>query len=71
MFLCVGKKIIVNAKKIGKVFEQIATEEEKNSNDITILFKLDYLRINTTAKPFSVKGKKITKWQTDDCLKYV
>ena len=71
MFLCVGKKIIVNAKKIGKVFEQIATEEEKNSNDIIILFKLDYLRINTTAKPFSVKGKKITKWQTDDCLKHV
>ena len=64
MFLCVGKKIIVNAKKIGKVFEQIATEEEKNSNDITILFKLDYLRI-------SVKGKKMTKWQTDDCLKHV
>ena len=71
MFLCVGKKIIVNAKKIGKVFEQIATEEEKNSNDITILFKLDYLRINTTAKPFSVKGKKMTKWKTDDCLKHV
>ena len=71
MFLCVGKKIIVNAKKIGKVFEQIATEEEKNSNDIIILFKLDYLRINTTAKPFSVKGKKMTKWQTDDCLKHV
>ena len=71
MFLCVGKKIIVNAKKIGKVFEQIATEEEKNSNDITILFKLDYLRINTTAKPFSVKGKKMTKWQSDDCLKHV
>ena len=61
MFLCVRKKLIVNAKKIGKVFEQIATEEEKNSNDITILFKLDYLRINTTAKPFSVKGKKNDK----------
>ena len=63
MFLCVGKKIIVNAKKIGKVFEQIATEEEKNSNDITILFKLDYLRINKTAKPFSVKGTKIDKME--------
>ena len=71
MFLCAGKKIIVTTKKIGKVFEYTATEKEKASNDITILFKLDYLRINTTAKPFSVKGKKITKWQTDDCLKHV
>ena len=50
MFLCVGKKIIVNTKKIGKVFEQIATEKEENSDDRTILFKSDYLRINTTQK---------------------
>ena len=61
MFLCVGKEIIVNTKKIGKVFEQIATEKEENSDDITILFKSDYLRINTTAKTFSVKGTKIDK----------
>ena len=61
MFLCVGKEIFVNTKKSGKVFEQIATEKEENSNDITILFKLDYLRINTTAKTFSVKGTKIDK----------
>ena len=41
MFLCVEKKNIVNVKKIGKVFEYIATEKEENSNDITILFKLE------------------------------
>ena len=61
MFLCVGKKIIVNTKKIGKVFEKIAAEKEENSNDATIFFKSDYLRINTTAKTFSVKGTKIDK----------
>ena len=59
MFLCVGKEIFVNTKKSGKVFEQIATEKEENSDDITILFKSDYLRINTTPKTYSVKGTKI------------
>ena len=61
MFLCAGKKIIVTTKKTGKVFEYIATEKEENSNDIIILFKSDYLRINTTTNNFSVKGTKIDK----------
>ena len=61
MFLCVRKKLIVNAKKIGKVFEQIAAEKEENSNDATISFKSDYLKINTTTKTFSVKGTKRDK----------
>ena len=51
-------RLQVNTKKIGKVF---AAEKEENSNDATISFKSDYLRINTTAKTFSVKGTKIDK----------
>ena len=43
------------------MFEQIATEKEENSDEITILFKSDYLRINTTTNNFSVKGTKIDK----------
>ena len=43
------------------MFEQIATEKEENSDDITVLFKSDYLRINTTPKTYSVKGTKIDK----------
>ena len=61
MFLCAGNKIIVTTKKIGKVFEYIATEKEENSNDVTISFKSHYLRINTTTNNFSVKGTKIDK----------
>lgn len=41
------------------MFEKIAAEKEENSNNATIFFKSDYLRINTTAKTFSVKGTKI------------